>query len=312
MIKIVADSTCDLSDEVLKKYNIDIAPLTINIGDKDYRDRIDISPDEFYGMIEGLDTEPKTAMPSPTEYLKFFNQAIQDGHTSILCICMSSGTSGAYQSAVLARSYFVEEHPAYAEVIHVVDSKCMSHGSGWLILKSAKMRAAGASFEEIVEFIESKKTYVKHYLSVDDLDHLIRSGRLSNASAFVGKLLKLKPIMTMKNGKGSIVAKERGRKRVLEHYVSEYIRRNDPDNTDFMIIGYTSDITYAENLKLKLEKDTDFQGDIYIMQMGVAVGTHVGLGALSMFFMEKGKQRDNILINEVHGLAELKNHLLRK
>lgn len=312
MIKIVADSTCDLSEEILNKYNIQTAPLIISIGDKEYRDKIDIQADEFFGFIEDLDPPPKTAMPSPTEYLKIFNQAVEEGHTSILCICMSSGTSGAYQSAVLAREYFLEENPTWEDKIHVVDSKCMSHGSGWLILKSARMREAGADFADLVEFNESYKTNVKHYLSVDDLDHLIRSGRLSNASAFVGKLLRLKPIMTMKKGKGSIVAKERGRRKVLEHYVSEFKRRVDKEKTDFIIIGYTSDITYAENLRHKLENDTDFKGEILIMQMGVAVGTHVGLGAISMFFMEKDNQKDNILINEVHGLTELKNQILGK
>ena len=311
MIKILADSTCDLSDEILQKYKIDLAPLTICIRDKDYRDRVDISPDEFYGFIEDLDTPPTTSMPSPTEYLKIFNQAILEGHSSILCICMSSGTSGAYQSAVIARDYFLEEHPELADKIHVVDSKCMSHGSGWLILKSARMREKGASFTELVEFNENNKLKVKHYLSVDDLDHLIRSGRLTNASAFVGKLLKLKPIMTMKKGKGAIVAKERGRKKVLEHYVSEFARRVDYELTDFVIIGYTSDMTYAENLKHKIVSDTGFKGDIYIMQMGVSVGTHVGLGAISMFFMEKERLKDNLLINEVQGLANLKNQLLR-
>ncbi|AFM00242.1 EDD domain protein, DegV family [Desulfitobacterium dehalogenans ATCC 51507] len=311
MIKILADSTCDLSKEVLEKYNICIAPLTICIKDKDYRDRIDITPDEFYGFIEDLDTPPTTSMPSPAEYLKIFKKAIQEGHHSILCICMSSGTSGSYQSAVIARDYFLEEHPEMTEKIHVLDSKCMSHGSGWLILKSARMRERGVDFAEIVEFNETYKTSVKHYLSVDDLDHLIRSGRLTNASAFVGKLLKLKPIMTMKKGKGAIVAKERGRKKVLEHYVSEFSRRVDYELTDFIIIGYTSDLTFAENLKHKIERDTPYMGEIYIMQMGVAVGTHVGLGAISMFFMEKGRIKDNLLINEVHGLAALKNQFLR-
>lgn len=311
MIKILADSTCDLSQEVLEKYKIDIAPLTICIKDKDYRDRIDITPDEFYGFIEDLDAPPTTSMPSPAEYLKIFKRAIQEGHSSILCICMSSGTSGSYQSAVIARDYFFEEYSEMTERVHVVDSKSMSHGSGWLILKSARMRENGAAFAELVEFNEAHKTSVKHYLSVDDLDHLIRSGRLTNASAFVGKLLKLKPIMTMKKGKGAIVAKERGRKKVLEHYVSEFSRRVNDELTDFIIIGYTSDITYAENLKHKIERDTAYKGDIFIMQMGVAVGTHVGLGALSMFFLEKGRMKDNLLINEVHGLAALKNQLLR-
>ncbi|QPC47859.1 DegV family protein [Mangrovibacillus cuniculi] len=287
MIKLMADSTCDLSDAVLEKYNISLAPLTINIEGKTYRDRIDIQPDEFYGLLEALPEFPTTGMPSPAEYVSIMKQAVEEGHQEILCICMSSGTSGSYQSAVLAKDYFYEEFPDSIVQIHVVDSKCMSHGSGWLVLKSAMMREQGASFEEIIAFNEQYKKKVKHFLSVDDLDHLIKSGRLTNTSAMIGKVLMLKPIMSMKDGRGAIVGKERGLKRVLKHYTQEFIKRNETTVTDFLIIGYTSDIKVAENLKAKLLMDTDFTGDIHIMQMGVSVGTHVGLGAISMFFVEK-------------------------
>ena len=287
MVKIMADSTCDLSDEVLEKYDISVAPLTINIDGKIYRDRVDIKPSEFYGMMEALPEFPTTGMPSPAEYLKIMKQAVEDGNKEILCICMSSGTSGAYQSAVLAKDYFFEENLESNVKVHVVDSKCMSHGSGWLIMKSAMMREKGASFEEIIAFNENYKKKVKHFLSVADLDHLIKSGRLTNASAFIGKILMLKPIMTMKDGKGAIVGKERGLKRVLKHYTQEFMKRNDKEMNDFIIVGYTSDIKVAENLKAKIQLDTNFTGEIHIMQMGVSVGTHVGLGAVSMFFVEK-------------------------
>ncbi|MFT9599787.1 DegV family protein [Mesobacillus sp.] len=287
MIKILADSTCDLSKEVLELYDISLAPLTINIEGKLYKDRVDIEPNDFYSMLEGLSEHPTTGMPSPEEYHKIIKKAVNDGSEEILCICMSSGTSGAYQSAVIAKDYFYEESPDSAVKIHIVDSKCMSHGSGWLIMKSAMMRDQGASFKEIIEFNETYKTKVKHFLSVDDLNHLIKSGRLTNASAFIGKILMLKPIMTMKQGKGAIVAKERGLKRVLQHYTQEFLKRNDPEMTDFIILGYTSDRKVAENLKAKIQLDTGFSGDIYIIQMGVSVGTHVGLGAISMFFVEK-------------------------
>ena len=287
MIKILADSTCDLSNDVLELFDISLAPLTINIEGKIYKDRVDIEPDDFYNIMEGLSEFPTTGMPGPTEYLEIINKAVNDGYQEVLCICMSSGTSGAYQSAVLAKDYFYEENTDSSVKIHIVDSKCMSHGSGWLIIKSAMMREKGASFEEIVEFVEHYKTSVKHFLSVDDLDHLIKSGRLTNASGFIGKVLMLKPIMSMKNGKGAIVAKVRGRNRVLEHYVREFIVRNDHEITDFIIIGFTSDRTVAVKLTEKIQSETDFSGDIYIMQMGVSVGTHVGLGAISMFFVEK-------------------------
>lgn len=300
MIKIIADSTCDLSDEVLQRYNISIAPLSIQIGEKSYKDRVDIQPEEYYHMMMDFKTNPTTAMPSPAEFLKCMEEGVNEGCTEILCICMSSGTSGSYQSAVLASELFYEQYDPNVYKLHVVDSLSMSHGSGYLILKSAQLREDGFSFEELVHFNETFKKHVKHFLSVDDLDNLIRSGRLSNASAIIGKLLKIKPIMTMRDGKGVIVAKERGRKNVLDHYVREFEKRMDPDLSTFIIIGYTSDLAYAENLKLKLIQETQFPGEVYIMQMGVSVGTHVGLGGLSMFFIEKDRNHDGLLVNELN------------
>lgn len=312
MIKIIADSTCDLSEEILEQYDIQLASLKITIEDKVYRDRVDITPDEFYEQIENYSEPPTTGMPSPAEFTELMKKAVDEGYKEILCICMSSGTSGSYQSAELGKKYF-HENETYKEVpVYVVDSKSMSHGSGWLILKSARLREQGATFQELIDFNESYKLNVKHFLSVDDLDHLIRSGRLSNASAFIGKILRLKPIMSMKDGKGAIVAKERGRKRVLEHYVSAFNKRVDEELTDFIIIGYTSDINYAKNLKGKIEKETAFHGEIFVMQMGVAVGTHVGLGGLALYFIEKDRMKDNLLRNEWESIVEKKNRFLEK
>jgi len=313
MIKIFADSTCDLSAEIVEKYDIGIAPLTINIDGKTYRDKIDITADEFYGIIEQLAKAPTTAMPAPTEFYSIIEEAYKKGQREFLCIAMSSGTSGSYQSAEIAKTMFLEEHPDDKDIkIHIVDSKGMSHGSGWLIMKSAMLRERGMGFEELVDFNEAFKKHVKHLLSVDDLDHLIKSGRLTNASAFIGKLLKIKPIMSMRDGKGAIVAKERGRKRVLNHYITEFKKRNNALLTDFIIIGYTSDINFAVNLKNKMIEEVGYKGDIYIMQMGVAVGTHVGLGGLSMYFMEKDRSRDGLLVNEMSNLNNKKNEVMAR
>jgi DegV family protein with EDD domain len=307
MIKIVADSTCDLSQEVIDKYDIGIAPLSVKIGEKSYKDRVDIQPDEFYVKLDALAKHPTTAMPSPTEFINIMTEAVELGAESVLCITMSSGTSGSYQSAVIAKEYFAESHPNIP--VHVVDSKSMSHGSGYLILKSAILRDRGASFDELVDFNETYKTNIKHFLSVDDLDNLIKSGRLTNVSAFIGKVLKVKPIMSMRNGKGAIVAKVRGGKKVYSHYIDEFKKRVDILLTDFVIIGYTSDKARAETLKLKLQNETNYKGDIYIMQMGVAVGTHVGLGGLSFYFVEKGDHHDGLIYNEMTTLLEKKDEI---
>lgn len=312
MIKIIADSTCDLSDDIIKKYGIGIAPLSIQIGDRSYKDRIEIQPDEFYQMMMELEKNPTTAMPSPAEFLNLMEEGVAEGCKEILCICMSSGTSGSYQSAMLAKDLFYESYEPEDFKVHVVDSLSMSHGSGYLILKSAQLREEGFTFDELVHFNETFKKHIKHFLSVDDLDNLIRSGRLSNASAIIGKLLKIKPIMTMRDGKGVIVSKERGRKHVLQHYVNEFMKRMDSELTNFIIIGYTSDLAYAENLKLKLIQEAGYTGEIYIMQMGVSVGTHVGLGGLSMYFVEKDRNHDGILVNELNHFAAKRTVFLER
>lgn len=287
MIKIMADSTCDLSQEIVERYNIGIAPLNITIEDKTYRDKIDLTSDEFFERLPNLEELPTTAMPSPKAYIQIIEDAMKEGFTEFLCICMSSGTSGSYQSAVIAKDLFFEENPGVDIKIHVVDSKSMSHGSGWLILKSAQLLEEGYTFEELIEFNESYKKQIKHFLCVEDLKNLIKSGRISNTGAVIGEFLRVKPIMSMKDGKGAIVAKVRGTNRALKYYVEEFKKRNFPKWTNFVIIGYSYDRGIAEQLKERMIKHANFTGDIHIMQMGVAVGTHVGLGGVSMFFMEK-------------------------
>lgn len=287
MIKIMADSTCDLSQDIIEKYNIGVAPLHITIEGKTYLDKIDLTSDEFFERLPNLKELPTTGMPSPQAYLNIIEEAITEGYDEFLCICMSSGTSGSYQSAVLAQKMFYEQHSGSKIKIHVVDSKSMSQGSGWLILKTAQLLEDGYTFEELIEFNETYKKQVKHFLCVEDLYNLIKSGRISNAGAFIGSLLRVKPIMSMKDGKGAIVAKVRGTNKALKYYVDEFERRVLKDLSNFIIIGYSSDIGIAQQLKERIQNQTSFSGDILIMQMGVAVGTHVGLGGVSLFFLEK-------------------------
>ena len=286
-IKLMADSTCDLSQEVLERYNISLAPLVVTIDGIEYRDRIDISNDEFYRNLMTFENHPTTSMPNPESYISCIQDAVDNGYEEILCICMSSGTSGSYQGALLAKELYYEKNPDSKIRFEVIDSVSMSHGSGWLIMKCADLLQKGFTFEELIEYCESIKYRIKHFLSVDDLDNLIRSGRLSNTGGIIGKVLNIQPIMSMKNTKGAVVAKKRGIRQVYNYYIEEFKKRADYEETNFVIIGYTSDINKAENLKAMLIREAEFHGDIYIIKMGVAVGTHVGLGGLSMYFVEK-------------------------
>lgn len=306
----MADSTCDLSKEIIEKYDIGIAPLNVIIDNQSYKDRVDLEADDFYRILKELKDHPTTSMPSPEEYLRIIKDAVAKGQKDIICICMSSGTSGSYQSGVIARNYFFEDYDKDDVRIEIIDSKSMSQGSGWLIMKSCQMREEGRTFEEIIEFNENYKKNIKHFLCVDDLDNLIKSGRLTNASAFIGKLLKIKPIMSMKNAKGAIVAKERGRNRVLKYYIDEYEKRVNKDLNNFIIIGYTTDKKIALDLEARLKEVCTNGEEIYIMQMGAAVGTHVGSGGISMFFLEKGDRKDGLITNEIRHIIEKKDEIL--
>ena len=286
-IKLMADSTCDLSSEIINRYDISIAPLVVTIDGQEFRDRLDIQTDEFYNKLSTYKKPPTTSMPSPESFLSCIREAEEQGFDEILCICMSSGTSGSYQGAVLAKSLYYELYPTSKIRYEVIDSVSMSHGSGWLIMKCAMLLEKGYNLGQLLEYCDVIKYRIKHFLSVEDLDNLIRSGRLSSTSAIIGKVLNINPIMTMKNTKGIIIAKKRGHKQVLNYYVQEFLKRVDYDQTNFVIIGYTSDIHKAENLKDIFDTETGFKGEVYIMQMGIAVGTHVGLGGLSLFFVEK-------------------------
>jgi DegV family protein with EDD domain len=304
-IKIIADSTCDLSQEIIEKYNISIVPMVINIDGQEFKDRFDIQIDEFYNKLETYQNPPTTSMPSPDSFIACVKEAEEQGFSEFLCICMSSGTSGSYQSAMIAKDTYLSRYKESEICFEVIDSVSMSHGSGWLVMKCAMLLESGYSLDQLVHYCESVKYRIKHFLSVDDLENLIRSGRISGAGAIIGKVLNIKPIMTMKNTKGVVVAKKRGRKQVLSYYIEQFIEHVDYEQTNFVIIGYTSDVHRAENLRIKLQNATEFRGDIYIMQMGVAVGTHVGLGGLSMYFVEKPHE------DFIHHIKEIIMHKIK-
>lgn len=289
MIRIISDSSCNLPDEILKKYNVKIVPITIMIDGKTYDDYEEITPQQLFDMLPDLEKLPTTAAPSPDAFIEEYTNQVEAGIKDIIVITISSGASATHQSAVIAKDTFLNETDHDGIRIHVVDSLSMSHGSGYLIIKTGEMIKAGKSFEEIIEFNEKYKTRVKHYLSVSDLDNLIKSGRLSHVTAIIGKALNIAPILTIKKGKAAICGKVRGRKKIYRYYIDEFKKRVDTDMSDFVILGYTSDISYAQTLKSLITTETDFEGDIHIWQIGATTGTHVGLGCVSMFYIEKPK-----------------------
>ena len=204
MVKIITDSTSDLSDALLKKYDIDMMPLYIHMGDREYKDRVDITPEQIYEWSDANNSTPKTAAPSIEDVIKVLEPYVQE-EREIVFFTISSDMSTTVNVVQMA----VEELD-YEEHTYVIDSMNLSTGIGLLVIEAAVMAQEGKSAREIVSTIEALRPYVRASFVVDTLKFLHRGGRCSATSALVGGLLKLKPCIYVKDGKMDAGKKYRG------------------------------------------------------------------------------------------------------
>ena len=211
-MKIITDSTADLSRDLYQKYDIGIVPLTIRLGEKTWLDFYDIEPDEYYKMLRNSKAFPTTSQPSPQDFIDAFAPFTAKGEP-VLSIHISSKLSGTYQSAALARSHFPEAR------IEVVDSLQTSLGLGMILLLCAEKTNSGASFESVVDFAQGLTRKIKTYFSVDSLEYLHRGGRIGKAQAFLGTVMKIKPLLKLMEGEVQPVEKIRTTERLLNRFV---------------------------------------------------------------------------------------------
>jgi DegV family protein with EDD domain len=211
-MKIITDSTADLSRDLYQKYDIGMVPLTIHLGERAWLDFHDIEPDEYYTMLRNSKAFPTTSQPSPQDFIDAFAPFTSKGEP-VLSIHISSKLSGTYQSAVLARSHFPEAR------VEVVDSLQASLGLGMILLLCAEKASSGASFESVVDFARGLTRKIKTYFSVDSLEYLHRGGRIGKAQAFLGTLMKVKPLLKLVEGEVQPVEKIRTTERLLNRFV---------------------------------------------------------------------------------------------
>ncbi len=211
-MKIITDSTADLSRDLYQKYDIGMVPLTIHLGERTWLDFYDVEPDEYYRMLRRSKAFPTTSQPSPQDFIDVFAPFAARGEP-VLSIHISSKLSGTYQSAALARSHFPEAR------VEVVDSLQASLGLGMIILLCAEKASSGASFESVVDFARGLTRKIKTYFSVDSLEYLQRGGRIGKAQAFLGTLMKIKPLLKLVEGEVHPVEKIRTTERLLNRFV---------------------------------------------------------------------------------------------
>ena len=278
---ITADSTVDLPKAFLEEKQVPVVSLSYIIDGATYRDGEGLTSKEFYDKIrEGA--MPTTSQVNPEQARDLFEPILKEG-TDILHIAFTSGLSGTYNSCRIAAEELSEEYPDRKVI--VVDSLCAASGGGMLLYKALELKEQGKSLDEIVAWVEENKLHVCHDVTVDDLFHLHRGGRVSKTSAVLGTIIKIKPIIHVNDeGKLIVIGKERGRKKALQTLVDRMEEKSQGFDNDIVMITHGDALEDAEYVK-GLIADRFGITNVMINPLGTVIGSHTGTGVIALFYM---------------------------
>ena len=283
--RLVSDATLDLPMDLVEKYNILVVPMAFTLDGEEilhYPDERNMSIEDFYKALK----EGKTSVTSqinPTTYVDLLTPILAAGE-DILYVAFTSGLSGTYQSALLAKGMLEDDFPD--RKIYMIDSLCASAGLGFFMNLIGQKKETGMSIDDLQEWILAKRNCVAHWFTVDDLFHLQRGGRLSFAEAMLGSALKIKPIISVdEKGKLYVENKVRGNKKGEEYMITKINDFMDSEERT-VFIGHGDCEERALALKEKIEANTK-ASNIRIAKIGPIIGSHTGPGMLAVLFMEK-------------------------
>ena len=282
--KIVTDSACDLSAGMIAELELGIAALSVELEGRAYAEG-EMTPLELYNHLRNGKL-PKTAAVNPDGWAKVIRPALEEGR-DVLVLAFSSALSTTYQSAVIAAEELREEFPQRKLI--VIDSLSAAIGLGLLVHTAAKLRSQGKTIEETAAWVEAHKLNVCHWVTVEDLMHLKRGGRVSAATAVVGTMLNIKPIIRVDdNGKLENLAKCRGRKAALNYLLDRMAESFDPEIDDTVFVGHGDCPADAEYLANAVRERFGVK-NVYINYIGAVVGTHTGPGVAVIFYYGKNR-----------------------
>lgn len=281
-VKILADSACDLSKSHYNEFDIEMVPLTVQLDEKEYEDGITITPKKIYdAMREGK--SPKTSQVSAQSFKTIFTSYAK-ANQPLIYIALSSELSGTYQTAKMVEQEIKEKYPEAP--LHIIDTKCASLGVGLVVIHAARLAQNGSSVDEIIESARYQAEHMEHIFTVDDLEYLYRGGRVSKTAAFVGTLLKIKPILHVSDGKLIPLEKIRGSKKLMNRILEITEERGKGLSNQTIGIVHGDDLETAEKLA-ELVKEKFNPKDIQIEMVGSAIGAHSGPGTLALFFLNE-------------------------
>lgn len=276
---IVTDSTADIPADLVKKYDIRIVPLRLMFGSDTYLDGVEITASEFYKRLVESPQLPTTSQPSPADFVEVYESILKEyPDCSILSMHLSSGMSGTYQSALLATS-LIEGDPD----ITVWDSKSASYGFGLFVVHAGGLAAEGLAVDEIISSTEELRNKRRLYFLVDTLEYLQKGGRIGKASAVLGTLLNIKPILSI-DDEGIIypVEKVRGRKKATARMI-ELFQNDLAGVTNINVaVGHTADPASVDDFLAQLSTVFTVKETV-LSDIGAVIGTHVGPGTIAAY-----------------------------
>ena len=238
-IKISTDSTADIPQSFCEELNISVLPLTVVVDEKEYRDGVDITPQEFYRIIDASKKLPVSSQVASVLYTELFEETWKAGYTDLIQVTINSKGSGTYQAAVLSRDLFYEEHPEAKEQlsIHIIDSQTYSMAYGIGVIEGAQMVRQGASVAEVIAHIEEWLAHTRPLFVPLNLRCVKKSGRISPAAAFAGDAIGLKPLITFEAGEAKIIGKVRGERKAISALVEQCQKERRPGTNYALVYG---------------------------------------------------------------------------
>ena len=280
-IKIIADSTCDLSKELIEKYDITIIPLCVVMGDKSYYDGVEVTPDEIYAWADANKTTPKTAALSFDKTLEIL-RPFMDAEMDIIFFGISSKMSTTCNVARL-----IAEQEEY-DKLYVVDSLNLSTGIGLQVIKAAELAANGKSAKEIIDIIAAESGKVRASFIVDTLTYLSRGGRCTSVTALLASAFKLHPMIVVKDGSMGVDKKFRGKLPVaLTNYFNELKEQLLNAQPERVFITHSGCDNATVQLVYDMLSGLNYFNEIHITRAGGVISSHCGPGTLGILFYAK-------------------------
>jgi len=283
LVRIITDSAADFEPIELERLNVECVPLSVIFGNKEYKENINITKDQFYTMLKQNGAMPRTAQPAPQEFADHI-LAAKAAEDDAVIITISSGLSGTYQGAVLAQSI------ANYDRCYVIDSLNGTGGERVLVEYAVRLRDMGKSGKEIAEAITEARSRVVLYTCMDTLEFLHRGGRISHTAYTIGSIAHIKPIMHVdKSGRPEIPAKVLGIRKGIE-YLCKKVSDIPPDPEFDIYVMYTADRSNGEKLAQRLGEMGYVIPSQRIVPVGAVVGAHIGPGACAVVYIAKKQQ----------------------